>query len=105
MCADIVPAPIGKSIQRHLSVVPAAGGGIAIGRADAVDVDGSCNTQFRRFLREGGKQMQVIRKRGAPLGNWNALKSGKYSPRRRAERRARRVAEFEGKCRRQTTGH
>ena len=49
--------------------------------------------------------MQVIRKRGAPLGNWNALKSGKYSPRRRAERRARRVAEFEGKCRRQTTGH
>ena len=26
--------------------------------------------------------MQVIRKRGAPLGNWNALKSGKYSPRR-----------------------
>ena len=29
--------------------------------------------------------MQVVRKRGAPLGNWNALKSGKYSPRRRAD--------------------
>ena len=39
------------------------------------------------------------RKRGGQPGNENALKHGRYSPRRRAERRARHVAEFEEKQR------
>jgi hypothetical protein len=36
--------------------------------------------------------MQQVKRRGAPLGNFNALKTGKYSPRKRAERRAAREA-------------
>ena len=36
--------------------------------------------------------MQQVKKRGAPLGNFNALKTGKYSPRKRLERRAVREA-------------
>ena len=39
MRADIVPAPVGESIEWHFSIVPAAGAGIAVGRADAVDKD------------------------------------------------------------------
>jgi hypothetical protein len=41
MCADIVPAPVGESIQRHHGKVPAAGAAISIARAHAVDQDGS----------------------------------------------------------------
>lgn len=39
MCADIVPAPIGESIQRHHGIVLAAGAGISIRRVGTVDLD------------------------------------------------------------------
>ena len=51
--------------------------------------EGNCWTPHKRnsadFERRGS-QMQVLERRG-PFGNWNALKSGNYSLRLRAEQR------------------
>ncbi|MBR1190073.1 hypothetical protein [Bradyrhizobium sp. AUGA SZCCT0160] len=37
------------------------------------------------------------RKRGAQPGNWNALKHGRRSPRKRSERRAAHLVQFEAR--------
>ena len=48
---------------------------------------GALTNAIPQILRDGVKQMQMLERRGPPFGNWNALKSGNYSLRLRAEQR------------------
>lgn len=57
----------------------------------------SCKAQFRIIPTGGQKRMAEGRKRGAQPGNSNALRHGRYSVRKRAERRAARLPEIEAK--------
>ena len=45
-----------------------------------------------KFMRNGSKRMLGEKKRGGQPGNENAMKHGRYSVRKRAERRAMREA-------------
>ena len=61
-------------------------GGIRSGAARR-GTGGALTNAIPQILRDGVKQMQMLERRGSPFGNWNALKSGNYSLRLRAEQR------------------